>query len=72
MAHLGRSCAKLLEQVREERGVPLQLVQDLHIVEEHHALQSSKRLVVQHLQCKNLQSRQCQTVHPFYACSLSS
>ena len=52
-AHLGRGGAQPLEQVWEEGGIPLQLVQDFHVIEQHHTLQSSKCLVIQHLQCSS-------------------
>lgn len=48
-AYLGRGGPELLEEVREEGRVMLQLGQDLHIVEQHHALQGSKCLVVENL-----------------------
>ena len=48
-AYLRRGGPELLEQVREEGRIMLQLGQDLHIVEQHHALERSKCLIVQHL-----------------------
>lgn len=47
--YLGGSCLEFPEQLGEEDGVLLQLVQYLHVVHQHHALQCSKGLVVQHL-----------------------
>ncbi len=47
--YLGRGGSKLLEKVREEGWIMLQLGQDLHIVEQHDALKCSKCLIVQHL-----------------------
>jgi len=47
--YLGRGGPELLEEVREEGRIMLQLGQDLHVVEQHHALERSKCLIVQHL-----------------------
>jgi len=47
--YLGRGGPELLEEVRKEGGVMLQLGQDLHVVEQHHALERSKCLIVQNL-----------------------
>lgn len=47
--YLRWGCLELLEQLGEEVGVLLQLVEYLHIVHQHHALQRGKGLVVQHL-----------------------
>ncbi len=58
--YLGRSGPELLEEVREEGGIMLQLGQDLHIVEQHHALERSKCLIIQHL---NTTHKLKQTAH---------
>ena len=49
VGYLGWGGPELLEEVREEGGIMLQLGQDLHVVEQHHALECSECLIVQHL-----------------------
>ena len=52
MTDLGRSGLELSEEVWHEGRVLLQLAHYLHVVEQHHALQRCKGLVIQNLQHK--------------------
>ena len=44
--YLGGCGPELLEQVREEGCIVLQLGQDLQVIEQHHTLQRCKGLVI--------------------------